>query len=981
MQFINAAMLFGILAVAIPIIIQILNRKQVAKIMWGAMIFLLDSLRKRRKRVLLEEILLLACRCLLPALAALAIARPFIPPGSTVPWAVVMPLLLLSITAFGISFALWRYPKWRFGMLITATAMFVFAAGSIIFERQFNLARIGRGATKDVVLIVDGSSSMSMERDGESNFDRAVKEVEKIIDEAPKGTSFSLVIGGPVPQVLNPVPVSDKRVLRNTISQLRITQGTMQIIPNLTAAAMTLAIGNNGVKQIIIIGDGQVIGWNIGSAERWGTIKNIFASLPFEPQITWRTLSLPATIRNVTLSKIALTRDVVGTDREIGIIVTIENTGTETVTPNEVILRVGSAILPAQREDLKRLEPGQSHSITFRHRFEQSGAALVRATVSADDDLPADDTLTYVVPVMDKLRVLIVNGNPSPDAFRRASTYVKFALRPAADTLEGGASDTARDADFLLATEVMELTDVTRMTDFTAYGVVVLADVPRLPSDASAALARFVSMGGGLLVLPGASANAPAYNNWSYEGAQIMPMSLGGFTQVTDISADDPSRPPARLSTDTFTHDALRNLRTGNDLGQVTPLQYWKLDPGIAGDAHTAGKFSNGLPFIAIKPFGRGAVAMSAFVFDNVASDIVVRRGFVPLMHELVYHLARPVAAHLNTTPSDGATLVLASQAFASSSTEQGNGLIGTYYKRQNRQGESVRRIDPVINFDWGHGSPMPNVIPVDHFSAVWNGTLVPKTSGRYQFVFHVDDSAVLYINNKRVSGPLDLVAGERYGIRVEYEEYTATAFIRMHWKRDGGGEEIVPNDVLLPVASGTGEGSGETVAITDPSGKIVFGEVYGSDAGTVLRVPHSLEPGLYRAEVSELFAKQIASAIGEDGKIVFNVSAGKEESDMRAITPDQTAWLNDYVHIATATQVEDVLKALHGQSFGKEIWRILAIAVFIFLIVEVILTRWISINRRAGEEQNVDFTNDGAAGSASFKQSLSALGKFTPKK
>ena len=108
MQFINIAMLFGLLAVAIPIIIQIITRKNARRIKWGAWLFLDLTMKKRKRKVLLEDILLLACRCLALGLLALAFARPFVRPDSPVPWAVTMPVLLLSITAIGISFALWR---------------------------------------------------------------------------------------------------------------------------------------------------------------------------------------------------------------------------------------------------------------------------------------------------------------------------------------------------------------------------------------------------------------------------------------------------------------------------------------------------------------------------------------------------------------------------------------------------------------------------------------------------------------------------------------------------------------------------------------------------------------------------------------------------------------------------------------------------------------------------------------------------------
>ncbi|MBQ2346409.1 MAG: BatA domain-containing protein, partial [Kiritimatiellae bacterium] len=80
MQFINFAMLLGLLAVAIPIIIQILTRKNARRIPWGAWLFLDKTMKKRKRKVLLEDILLLACRCLALGLLALAFARPFVRP-------------------------------------------------------------------------------------------------------------------------------------------------------------------------------------------------------------------------------------------------------------------------------------------------------------------------------------------------------------------------------------------------------------------------------------------------------------------------------------------------------------------------------------------------------------------------------------------------------------------------------------------------------------------------------------------------------------------------------------------------------------------------------------------------------------------------------------------------------------------------------------------------------------------------------------
>ena len=97
MSFLNIALLSGLGAIAIPIIIHLLNRRTARRVEWGAMRFLLDSLRSRKKRIQLEEALLMAARCLLVALVVLCVARPPAEAGSSVSWAVVMPVFLLGV--------------------------------------------------------------------------------------------------------------------------------------------------------------------------------------------------------------------------------------------------------------------------------------------------------------------------------------------------------------------------------------------------------------------------------------------------------------------------------------------------------------------------------------------------------------------------------------------------------------------------------------------------------------------------------------------------------------------------------------------------------------------------------------------------------------------------------------------------------------------------------------------------------------------
>src|SRR4029453_14716339 len=74
--FLNLAMLAGLGAVAVPVIIHLLNRRRYDIVDWGAMQFLQISETTRRK-FLLEELLLMLLRMGLIALLVLALAAPF----------------------------------------------------------------------------------------------------------------------------------------------------------------------------------------------------------------------------------------------------------------------------------------------------------------------------------------------------------------------------------------------------------------------------------------------------------------------------------------------------------------------------------------------------------------------------------------------------------------------------------------------------------------------------------------------------------------------------------------------------------------------------------------------------------------------------------------------------------------------------------------------------------------------------------------
>src|SRR4051794_32190792 len=70
----------GFLAVAgalisAPIIIHLINRMRFKRIRWAAMEFLLKAQKRNRRRLIIEQLMLLALRCFLVALVGLLVLR------------------------------------------------------------------------------------------------------------------------------------------------------------------------------------------------------------------------------------------------------------------------------------------------------------------------------------------------------------------------------------------------------------------------------------------------------------------------------------------------------------------------------------------------------------------------------------------------------------------------------------------------------------------------------------------------------------------------------------------------------------------------------------------------------------------------------------------------------------------------------------------------------------------------------------------
>src|SRR5947209_2702545 len=80
-------LLAGSALVGLPILIHLINRMRYRRVRWAAMEFLLRSQKRNRRRLIIEQLLLLALRCLLVMLGVFLVSRyvfAFFQPQNTV---------------------------------------------------------------------------------------------------------------------------------------------------------------------------------------------------------------------------------------------------------------------------------------------------------------------------------------------------------------------------------------------------------------------------------------------------------------------------------------------------------------------------------------------------------------------------------------------------------------------------------------------------------------------------------------------------------------------------------------------------------------------------------------------------------------------------------------------------------------------------------------------------------------------------------
>lgn len=607
--FLHASIAWAALAlIAVPIIIHLIHRRRFIQLDWAAMEFLLEALKRARRRLRLEQLLLLLVRIAMVVFLGFAIARP-----------------------------------------IASEAGLSWLASFLGSEEQF--------------VILDDSFSMSRQEGGRSIFARALDAVRgqlrRIAERPSAGRMTILRASKPRVPLSSTAFLSREQLLELELSVARLspTDTRMPLAQVLEELAAKSAGGPSEEKPrartISIVTDFRAADWTAPGGGPDGELREALSRLSEENGTRIVVLDVGSEdTSNVAILEASLEGGKAIQDVPAEIRVAVKNFGHSAV--RGLSLRVRYAPAPVvSGEDanfattlappLGDLGPGETKTSTISCTFHTAGhyGALVEL-MGPPDPLPGDDAIPLAIEVVPATEVLVVSGEPSSERFEGESDFLSEALSP-----EGAVSG--------IRANVVSDENLPR-GELDQYAVVFLLNVHSVPDEFLSPLASYVRRGGTLAIFLGDQVDAALYNRRlgpgspegkpaggeagaavapkaEAEGAGLLPARLGNV-----ISARE--NPPGIVFD--LDHPYFQFLRDLEDwVAMVRFERYFELEP-LQG-ARTVARFrdANRSPAVVEGSAGRGKTILFASAADLEWNDWPRNPSYLMALQKLVTDAAR----------------------------------------------------------------------------------------------------------------------------------------------------------------------------------------------------------------------------------------------------------------------------------------------------------------------------------------------------
>ncbi len=579
-SFVHPAMLGGLALASLPIIIHLLNRRRFKTMEWAAMEFLLKAAVRNRRRVRLENLLLLLLRTALVVLLILAVARPF-------------------------------------------------------SERQDALAALfGAAGPTDRILLLDDSHSMRAGQGNRSAFDTAKGLARRLVErlhEERSSDRLTLLLGTrprDAEEGFRRVSVASAHGprLAKAIDSLQPSDGTLDVV---AAVDALLADREESEARLVVhvISDFRRRDWAEGTGDLRPDVLRALAALAERAEIRLIDVGAPP-VDNIGVVGLEPVDRAVIAGVPATFVARIRNYGPSPASNVTVQFEFGAHQQVPVRVEGEIPPGGEPVEVKTEYTFRTAGPAVVRARTPAGV-VPGDDVRRRIVSVRPRIRFLLVDGEPEPEAYRGETDFLAAALMPPGDVASGIEVDVVADSSF-------------GGRDPAAYDGIFLCNVYRLPDDRVKALEEYVRAGGGVVFFLGDQVDPQVYNSVFYgrgeeAGRHLLPVPLrdveGSSDDYSNLAPAAPDHPAVRF---------LRGLHPAV-FRTVAVNRFVGCDAPSRGDARVLLSYTDedGSPALVEKPLGEGRVLLFTTAADLEWSNFPHSVLWLPLLQEAARYVVR----------------------------------------------------------------------------------------------------------------------------------------------------------------------------------------------------------------------------------------------------------------------------------------------------------------------------------------------------
>lgn len=575
--FSNPLILWGLGAASIPVIIHLLNKRKHREMPWAAMRFLLAAIEKNRRRVRIEQWLLLAIRTLLVILIVLAMAKPVLESQGAIP---LLP-----------------------------------------------------GQRTHWVIALDGSMSMAYAPGDTARFETAKSIAAQLVRAARQGDGVSILMIGDPPRVIIGAPAFNHAEALKELASARLPHGGTDLAASFRKIREVLDSSDIPRKELVVLTDLQAATWNRAGSSADEGLKESIARLT-SGSVRSSVIDLgDSGDANRAVVDLRLDPPLVTPATPLTVRGTLRAFGPGAEGAIAARLIVDGRVV---REESYSPGPEGEVEFAFPYRFESAGDHVIEVQID-EDAQPLDDRRLVALPVREAIRVLLVDGDPRVETLKTETAFLAEAISPTAEPTN---PDDPRPPASPIRVEIVADAQLAG-TELAPYDVVALCNVARFTATEASALDAYLKQGGGLVVFGGDQVVPENYNQLLYDGGNgLLPAELGPVVGDTGQGVDPFQFDPLGFRHPILALFYGEQPGVTASLTNVKTVRYHRLTLPAGSPARVALAFTGGAPAIVEGPRHRGRVVLVATSADTGWTAWPLHRSYPAVMEQVMLQAA-----------------------------------------------------------------------------------------------------------------------------------------------------------------------------------------------------------------------------------------------------------------------------------------------------------------------------------------------------